>query len=179
MKPDTIADETLYQDTLSQDARAYREAFCRQYVVDFCAYKALIRTGFIGKSPKARASQIMREPYVANRIVELVNERAETDIVKRNQVMAKFWEEANDPDNASVARVSALAHIAKMLGMFLGKGEDADKESENPTGVMGIPLVRVEDWANSAASMQANLKSGIVARRLPTAPPAQPAQTWN
>lgn len=181
MQRTSVVEEILYDDrnaNLTPEAKAYREAFCRQYVIDFNATKALIRCGWSGKNPKVRASQLMREAYVANRIVAIVKNRAETDVVARNQVLAKFWEEANDADNASVARVAALAHIAKMLGMFLGKEKD-DNEIEDNTGVMGIPVVSVEDWANSAALMQANLKGGVITKRIPSPPPPRQAQTWN
>ena len=180
MQRTSVVEEILYDDrnaNLTPENIAYREAFCRQYVIDYNATKALIRCGWIGKNARVRSSQLMREPYVARRIVEITRDREETDIVSRNQILAKFWEIANDDDTASIAIVAALTQLAKLKGMLVAE-KTKDDEIDANTGVMSIPVARLEDWSNSATLMQAQLKSGVITPRFPTPPSPQPA-AWN
>ena len=175
-KPGASQTEELYNSrtdaTLSEAAKIYRDAFCREYIKDFNAIAALARIGCRIKSLRTRAGQLLREPYVANKIDELVRRLRPEDVVTRQQVMARMWLEANDDGNSSIARVAATAHVGKMLGMF--KTDDSEDTKTVQTGVMMIPVVSVDDWASSAATAQALLKSQARGEYPPPPPPMMP-----
>lgn len=162
-------------ETLSVQSKTYRDAFCREYIKDFCSSKALARIGCTYKNLTARGSQLLREPYVANRIDQLVRQLQVADVVQRQQVMARMWQLANDEKAASVAQVAACAHVGKMLGMF--KEEKAETENTIPIGVMMIPVLSVDDWQATATTAQAVLKrqANGSADVYPPPPPPIPA----
>lgn len=177
--------EELYDsrtdESLDEKAKIYRDAFCREYIKDFHGSKALFRLGYTNaKSAPTRACQLLREPYVANRIHELVRQLQPTDIVTRGQVMAKLWEEANDYSNEGGVRVQATAHIAKMLGMM----DKAKDESDAPSvGVMFVPCSgSPQEWEAAASMAQGMLKqraSALGAAHLPAPLPTASAPGLN
>jgi Terminase small subunit len=141
---------------LSEASKIYRDAFVMSYIQDFDVAKALFRIGYTNhKTARSRGCQLIREPYVANKIKETVRSLKETDIVARSEVMARLWEEANNPANEGGTRVQAAAHVAKMLGMMAVK---EDKEIA-PVGVMLVPCMAVEDWEQAATVSQQMLKN--------------------
>lgn len=148
-------------ENLPSDAKSFRDAFVLEYIKDFNATAALMRLG-VGNVANTqhirnKACQLRREPYVSARIDELLKQLKPTDIVSRNQVLAALWKEANDEDNPGKTRVSALAHLANVLGMTRQK-EDTNPQ---PVGVMVIPMTPQDDWATIAANSQKALKQGI------------------
>jgi hypothetical protein len=144
------------EDNLAPGEIAFRDAFVQEYLVDFRGDLALSRIGVQGYSParlRVRAYQLLREPYIAKEVSRRVREIRPQDVVRRGQVMSKLWEEANDTNNEGGTRVSATAHIAKMLGM--------DKDTTAPNymgGVMMVPVTSLSEWEEMAASSQAALK---------------------
>lgn len=52
------------------------ERFCREYLIDGCGKRAYIRAGYAPKSAEVCASQLLRKPKVAARIVELRADQA-------------------------------------------------------------------------------------------------------
>lgn len=145
---------------LRESAKAFRDAFCREYIKDFSGPSAMVRCGYQGPrtSANTRSCNLLREPYVANKIDELIRQLKPEDIVTRQQVMALMWKEANDQHNPGKVRVAALAHVATMLGMTRPK-EDTGSQ---PIGVLLIPMVAGDDWALLAAASQKALKQGEI-----------------
>lgn len=146
------------EETLSVAAKLFRDRFVIEYIVDYDGPAALARCGYV--TPKkssmyTRASQLLREPYVAKALKAQLLSLREDNIVTRAQVLSKMWKEANDEGNEGGVRVAACAHVAKMLGMMLGPTEE---KSNEPIGVMMIPVVSLEDWGATANIMQAALK---------------------
>lgn len=141
-------------DNLSESARVFRDAFIREYIVDYNGKAALARCGIENPvTAGVRASQLLREPYVAARLSALVRELRPVDVVTRGQVMSAMWKEANTAFLCS-SRVAALAHLAKMLGMM----ESAEAPA-GPIAVMFIPSTSPADWAIAAPAAQAMLKA--------------------
>jgi hypothetical protein len=181
--------EILYNSrtdaTLTEARKIYRDAFCREYIKDFNGKNALIRIGCLykGHALSTFASNLIREPYVANRIDFLVRSLKPEDVVTRQEVMAKMWALANDPMSASIAKVAACAHVGKMLGMF--KTEDKESGAGEAIGVMMVPMLATDDWQSSARTAQALLKSAargetpVATYPPPPPPPPQPALNGN
>lgn len=177
-QPGASATEVLHSsrdDSMTEGEKTYRDAFVREYIKDFNGTKAMVRMGYVQKNPGQRASGLLREPYVANRLYELVRQLQPTDVVQRGQVMARMWEEANDDFNPSMVRVAALAHIGKMLGMFK---EERDDSNLQPAGVMLVPCMAIAEWEQSAAVAQDILKRQA-SGSYPPPPPPIPAATGN
>lgn len=153
--------ESRTAETLCESAKILRDAFCREYIKDFNGRKAMSRLGFAHTDTlRQRASQFLREPYVQQQLDKLLRQLRPEDVVTRGQVMAAMWKEANDYGNEGGVRVSALAHLARMLGMDKGKEE---KSSETPIGVMLVPVISIDEWSTSAAAAQALLKQQAMA----------------
>lgn len=167
---------------LTPDQRALRDAFVRQYVVDFNGSKALVRCGCPcdpdddekahAKKLRSYANRLCSEPYVAVRLHEMLGKMRETDVVTRNQVLARVWEEANCDLNSGKERIAALALIAKMLGML--KDLVIDKP-ETQTNVMLVPVMSADQWEHAAAASQLELKARAVT---PSIPPPLPPQMF-
>lgn len=156
----TAFDKSLEERTeeqLTESAKIFRDRFVMEYIKDFRGDLAVIRCGHPNpKSAKTRAYQLLREPYVARKLNDTVRTLRTEDVVQRQEVMARLWEESNNPSNLCGTRVAALAHVAKMLGMFLNKEND---NHSAPMGVMFIPCTSPEDWASVAPTAQAVLKA--------------------
>jgi Terminase small subunit len=143
--------------TLTASAKAFRDAFVASYVIDFHAESALVRVGFTGSRAHAqtKVSQLLREPYVQNLLHKTIIDRRPEDVVTRQQVMSRMWEEANAPGNPGKVRVAALAHLASMLGMT--KALDNSGEGV-PVNVMLVPIQAPEEWEAAAKGAQLLLK---------------------
>lgn len=142
-------------ERMPEVAKIYRDAFCREYIKDFNASQAVVRLGAPDtKSAQVKGSRLLGEAYVANQIFQLVRALRPDDVVTRQQVMARMWLEANSDYNEGKTRVTALAHLAKMLGMM----DDKRPETLPMSGVMLIPIVDIADWQTSATVAQDLLK---------------------
>ena len=148
--------EQRTEQTLTESAKIFRDAFVRSYVLDYRGDLALFRLGFEGdaKSARQRASRLLTEQYVSSRLAELVRQLQPSDVVTRGQVMSALWKEANNAFEDGV-RVQALAHLGKMLGMM-----DSASNTPNsmPMGVMVIPMIDASAWSANAQNSQLLLK---------------------
>lgn len=169
MTPSAVMITSRTAEQLHEADKIYRDAFVREYIKDFNGCLALARIGFTGTNAGKRASQLLREPYVAQRLDTLLRQLRPEDVVTRGQVMAKMWKEANDPNNEGSVRVAATAHVAKMLGMDKSATTDTPAVASN---VMLIPVTSAEDWSQSAATAQQVLKQRAAAAVMPPPMPA-------
>jgi len=146
------------EDNLDENSKTYRDAFVREYIKDFHITSAMYRLGFVGKKQAAakRGGELIREPYVANKIYDTIRVLQPSDIVARGQVMAGLLKEAYTAFLDST-RVQAWAHLGRMLGM---DRPEKDTSSE-PVGVMLVPCMRADDWEASSAVAQALLKKQV------------------
>lgn len=151
--------ETRTAENLDLQQILFRDKFVQEYLIDFRSDLALARCGVQNLTPaslKSKSYKLIREPYVAQEISRRLQEIRPKDVVKRGQVMAKLWAEANDTGNDGGTRVSACAHIAKMLGM----GRD-DAPTGKSLGVMMIPVLSMDDWQRMATQTQQALKQQV------------------
>lgn len=161
-QPGKSQTEELYDsrtaETLPESSKIFRDAFCNSYIIDFNGANALMRISHPSseRTCRVRASQLLREPYVANRIHELVRALKPSDVVQRGQVMARMWQEANDDSNPGKVRVAALAHVANMLGMT----KPVEDKGPQAVGVLLIPMTQGDDWSAMAQQTQLLLKNG-------------------
>lgn len=158
--------EELYtgrtEETLSESARIWRDAWCLEYIKDYNGPAALARMGWTGKKSTAATMTytLIREPYVARKLDALCRQLKVEDVVTRQQVMGRMWEEANSDLNQGKVKVAALAHIANMLGMTKQKDETGN---QTPIGVLLVPMHQGDDWSQIATQTQAVLKQQAAA----------------
>lgn len=167
--PNSVLLSGRTEETLDEKDKIIRDAFCLEYIKDFNGKHAMARIGVTNPRTQNSKSCIwLREPYVQKRIRELVRDLKETDVVQRNEVLARLWKEANDDDNEGSVRVAALAHIGKMLGMRPEK--DSDNTPKLPQNVLLMPIVNLEQWASQSAVMQTQLLQSARERGSPAMP---------
>lgn len=146
------------EDKLTPEMKATRDAFVAEYLVDWSCSKAWVRIGGGYTSRYRMGAELLREPYVARRIKELVDILAENQITNNKRILAGLVREANyhGRDASHSARVSAFGLLAKINGM------EAPTRVEHSGGVMVVPGVHsVDDWERSAIEAQAKLKADV------------------
>lgn len=162
--PDFIKDGFGYQqemrnteEKLGDEAKARRRLFAAHYIKTTNATAAAEFAGF--KSPRIKGAQLKKEPYVQDLIHRMLNALDLDAIMTQQEVLFRFKEEANDTEAGNQgARISALAHIAKIHGMMIERQET----TINGGGVMVVPAVTSpDDWGKMAAEAQAKLKQEV------------------
>ena len=126
---------------------AKQTAFAREYVVDHCAAKAMVRAGYAKRSACQHTDRNMRNPEVQALIA-----KHEADIAKRCEVSVDNIVEglrkiAFDEDAFLPSRVKCFELLGKHLGMWprIPRVEDAAGEGRM---VLVSPMrsETVDDW---------------------------------
>ena len=157
---DKVAQKQAFEK-LTIEEQCKREIFVREYLYDFSQHDAACRTGVPDNAASTWAGKIMREPWVRNRLKEVIEEIDEKVIVSRNRVLHGLLEEAQrcGIDSSQAARVAAWSKIAQILGMMVEKTEQVHTFKG---GVMVVPATgTAESWGAQAASSQASLKDEV------------------
>lgn len=135
-----------------------RDKFVEQYLIDYDAYKACLRCGYLEAYAKERSVTLMADPYVAWALQKRQDTHAEDADVLKNRVVQGLVREANNYGEGSshTARVTALKQLAEIYGVEAKKGQ-----GNNPGGVMIVPAIsNVDDWESAAVQQQEDLKNG-------------------
>lgn len=138
-----------------------RELFVREYLYDFNAHNAACRAGIPDHIASQWSSSVMREPWVRNRLKEVIEEVDEKVVVSRNRIMFGLLEEAQriGMDSSHAARVAAWDKLATIAGM---KIEKQSHEHTFKGGVMVVPATgSVDTWSDQASASQARLKDDV------------------
>lgn len=130
--------ELILQPQLSAAEKDLRDRFVIQYLVDYDAYSAALRVGFLKSVAHTYASELMEDPYVARQISSKELERKTNEATlgsKQSQIESWYLREANyrGPGSSHSARVAALNSLAKIHKLI-------DPESEQ--GARDEALVR-------------------------------------
>lgn len=147
----------MTEERLSETAKIRRRLFASHYIKTTNATSAATFAGF--SSPGSKGHKLLHEPYVQALIAKMLNAMEMDAIITQQEVLFRFKEEANNlsADNQG-ARISALAHIAKIHGMMIDRQETNVVNS----GVMIVPaLVSADEWGKLAADAQARLKDEV------------------
>lgn len=130
--------DLVMQPNLSPSEKALRDKFVTQYLIDYDAWAAAIRIGFLNSVAPQYAIELMQCPYVRQQITS----KALADVVdpvaalkaEQKQIKASLLREAHDrgPDSSHAARVSALGKLAIIAKMDVreDKNRPEDKEQE-------------------------------------------------
>lgn len=145
-------------DTLSEEAKVRRRLFAAHYIKTTNASSSAEFAGF--RSPGTKGTKLLREPYVQNLISELLHELDQDAIMTQNEILFELKREALSLEHGNQgARISALAHIAKIRGMMIDKQET---KVTTDGGIMVVPAVASPDeWSAMAEKAQASLKETV------------------
>lgn len=102
-------------DDLTPQECALRDAFVREYLRDYSAYRAAIRLGYKAGIAGEYAAKFMHEPYVLRKIAELESNNGNViDSIKSGLLREANF---NGPGASHGARVSAYTQLSRIEGM--------------------------------------------------------------
>ena len=149
------------ESKLSPEQRRKRDLFVDEYLVDFNATAAVIRTGGSKKGASYKAHLLMQEPYVQLRIRQTIDALEEAKIINRQRILAGLVREAHysGVGASHSARVAAWSTLARIIGMEAPIKVEASHEVRG--GVMVIPMADPASWEASAVTAQKLLKDDV------------------
>lgn len=149
-------------ENLTPAMKAKRDRFITEFVKDFNGPMAYVRAGGPYTSAVKMSGEFLREPYVAQRIWEVIDSLEEAEIINRKHVLAGLVREANFTGIGAShgARVSAYAHLAKILGMEQ-TNINLKGDIKFRGGVMLVPAPDPMAWEQAAAEAQKQLKEDV------------------
>ena len=158
------------EGNLSTKQRDRADTFISQYLRDFNATRAFIRTQMEeGKAYEDidynyamnQGYQMTRWPYVAQKIQEAMETAEEKNIISRSEVLFGLKREANynGPSASHGARVNSWGKLAQILGMETKKIEQT---LALKGGVMIVPETQdLDSWEARTQAAQAALKEEV------------------
>lgn len=149
---------TRTSQTMSDKAKLRRRLFVAHYIKTTNATSSATFAGF--QSPTIKGAKLLREPYVQILIQDMLQEIDKDAIMTQNQILFQLKSEALNTQAANQgARISALAHMAKIRGML---NDDRGGPGGIAGGIMMVPvLTSADDWGKVALQAQTNLKESM------------------
>lgn len=128
--------DLILQPALSPHEKQLRDRFVNEYLVDYDAWAACVRVGFIKSVAMTYASELMEDPYVRREISRLEKERVVTAADEKgkatmhSQLESWYLREANyrGPGASHAARISALNSLAKIHKLIDEEGDGAARD---------------------------------------------------
>ncbi len=132
-----------------------RERFVMEYLRDFSIKRAAIRVGCAAHSAAQQGHSMLNEPYVQRRILQVLEDMEESDLVTRKDVILGLLVEARTAES-DAARVAAWSKLSKIKGMEV---DLVAGKFQHIHHVMEVPQEVVEgDWEDAAVTAQDALK---------------------
>lgn len=69
-----------------------QERFCLEYVIDYNATQAAIRSGYSEESARQQASRLLTKDDIKARVIELSNATADELGITRRRILTKLWD---------------------------------------------------------------------------------------
>jgi len=97
-----------------------QQRFVDEYLVDFNATQAAIRSGYSEKTARAIGAENLTKPDIAKAIQSAMLQKKQRTELDADFVIKSLMAEAMEQGERSshAARVQALAHLGKVLGIF-------------------------------------------------------------
>ena len=108
---------------ISRKLTPKQQRLIEEYLIDLNATQAAIRAGYSAKTAQQAGSENLSKPVIRDAIEQAMAERSKQTDVDAEYVIERLKTEAELTGNGSShsARVAALAHLGKHLGMFIEK----------------------------------------------------------
>ena len=146
------------EDRLGAQAKYRRQVFAAHYIKTLNGSASAKLAGF--KSPGHKATRLLKEPYVQKLLNDLINDLDQDALMTQNEILFQLKKEALQVESGNQgARISALAHMAKIRGMIV------DQTNVNVTAKQSVMVVPAmpshQEWSKDAAKSQAKLKEDV------------------
>lgn len=150
---------------MSEREKALRDVFVKEYLVDFDAFAAALRCGFMRSFAGEYATKFMEEPYVRQQI-QLHQLDVQTNVpltedeYTKKKIIARLMKEAHFEGKGSshAARVAALGKLASLHGMDVKVAPGSDGMGVHRGGVMAVPAIAdINEWEATAVASQERL----------------------
>lgn len=155
-------DPLVMQQELSPAERVLRDRFVEQYLIDYDAWAAAVRCGFLRSVAMEYAQHFMTEPYVRQQIEARKHAAPEDPRKLRTERQCKveelLWELAyyKGPGASHAARVSATTKLCNIYDM--DGAAKLKAEVTHRGGVMMVPAIAsIEAWEAEASKAQDEL----------------------
>lgn len=152
-------------ENLTPQMKSKRDRFISEYVKDFNGPMAYIRAGGPSTTAVKMSGEYLREPYVSQQVWAVIDSMEEAEIINRKHILAGLVREAQFQGQGAShgARVSAWAHLAKILGMEQTNVNVKGSINHNVRGgVMVVPVLPgSEAWEQMAEQAQKQLKEDV------------------
>jgi len=118
-----------------------QKRFVDEYLVDFNATQAAIRSGYSEKTARAIGAENLTKPDIANSIQKAMLKKKEKTELDAEFVIKSLMTEAMEQGERSShgARVQALAHLGKILGIFAPDKVSVDTSHKDWLESLPIP----------------------------------------
>lgn len=115
---------------MSQGLTPKQARFVAEYLVDLNATQAAIRAGYSLKTAYSIGNENLKKPEIAAAIAERQSKIEAATGVTVEKVINALWTEATrtGEEASHAARVAALAHLGKHLGMFVERHEHTGRD---------------------------------------------------
>lgn len=124
-------DPRLMEPELSEQEKALRDLFVREYVKDFDPFQACLRVGFQAAFAVEYAKRFMSEAYVQRKIADLQRATPENEDAQAKQdkalVLSVLRQAAQNGPYAS--RVQAAAKLATIYGLDRPEGGEEGEQA--------------------------------------------------
>lgn len=101
-----------------------QEQFCLEYVVDYNATQAALRSGYSENSAYSIGWENLRKPEIAARVKELSNATADELGLTRRRILLKLWENAqkDNPGASNKALELLMKHRGDLIDRIQHEG---------------------------------------------------------
>lgn len=134
-QPGSFWNELVLQPVLSPAEKDLRDRFVTQYLIDYDAWAACLRVGFLKNVAMTYAQELLEDPYVRREITRLQAEPINLEqqkASKQARLEAMYWEQATyrGVGASHSARVSALNSLSKIHKLIDTEGETAARDDQ-------------------------------------------------
>lgn len=155
-------DRLAMQQEPTPQEKELKDKFVTEYLVDYDAWAAAIRVGFLRNIAGTYAQTMLEDTYVRREIARRqqlqIENPKEANKARRRLIEAALMREAHykGPNSTHAGRVMALANLAKIHDM--NAATKIKSEVVHKGGVMRVPAIAsVADWEKEAAKTQDKL----------------------
>jgi hypothetical protein len=150
------------RENLTPRMKAIRDRFITEYIRDWCGPSAYIRAGGPSTSATKMATEFLREPYVVQRLTEIIDAMEEEKLLDNKIILMGLIKEARYQGIGAShgARVAAWKSLADIKG--IANKISVKSEVTHRGGVMVVPVIPGSDtWEQLAANSQKQLKDDV------------------
>lgn len=156
--PTSPWDDSLMAEELSPAEKFLCDRFVEEFLVDFDAFEAAKRVGYVHSVAAQYASEFMNKPYVVREITRLkrISPEDEEDQAEKDYQLALSALRQAIQHGPYASRVAAVKRMAAMRGW--DAPTKTQQEVTHKGGVMMVPAIAdADEWEKAAQATQEKL----------------------